>query len=53
MELQANGSSAEMNLGKGNYRYFSLVLANVEYTSISNSQTFLLLLIIPKDTTII
>ena len=42
-ELQANASLVETDLGSRNYGYLSLVLTDVEYASIPNTQSFVLL----------
>ena len=58
MELQANASSVEMDLGGDNYGYLGLVLIDDEYVSIANTQPFIsptypYLLNIPLDVTVI
>ena len=39
-ELQANASSVETNLGRGNHGYLGLVLTDEEYNSIPDTQPF-------------
>ena len=41
MELQANASSVETDLGGGNYRYLGLVLTDQEYTTIPYTAPFI------------
>ena len=55
-ELQANASSVETDLGRGNHGYLGLVLLDQEYASIPHTQLFIPptyppLLTIPSDTT--
>ena len=40
IELQANASSVEMDLGGGNHSYLALVLIDKEYTIIPNTTPF-------------
>ena len=40
LELQANASSVETDLGGGNYGYLGLVLTDAEYAAIPNTQPF-------------
>ena len=40
LELQANASSVETDLGGGNYGYLGLVLTDEEYAAIPNTQPF-------------
>ena len=40
VELQANSSSAETDLGGGNYGYLELVLTDEKYASIPNTEQF-------------
>ena len=54
LELQANASSIKTDLGGGNYGCLGLVLTDVEYTLIPNTQPFVapnypLLLAIPAN----
>ena len=56
LELQANASSLEIDLGGGNHSYLGLVLTDAEYTLIPNTQPFValnypLLLLIPATST--
>ena len=41
LELQANASSVETDLGGGNHGYLGLVLTNAEYATISHTQPFI------------
>ena len=41
LELQANASSVETDLGGGNHRYLGLVLTDEEYALIPNTQPFI------------
>ena len=41
MELQANASSVETDLGGRNHGYLGLVLTNAEYALIPNTQPFI------------
>ena len=40
--MQVNASSIETNLGGGNYSYLGLVLTDQEYTTIPNTELFIL-----------
>ena len=40
IELRANASSVETDIGRGNYSYFSLVLMNDKFVRIPNIQPF-------------
>ena len=40
IELQANTSSVEMNLGGGNHGYLGVVLLDVDYVSVPRTQPF-------------
>ena len=58
MELQANASSIETDLGGGNHEYLRLVLTNQEYAAIPHAASFIpsnypLALNIPVDATLI
>ena len=41
LELQANASSVEMDLGGGNHSYLGLVLTDTEYATVPYTQPFL------------
>ena len=40
LELQANASSVETDLGGGNHGYLGLVLTDAEYAAVPNTQPF-------------
>ena len=51
LELQANASSVEIDLGGGNHRYLNLVLIDTKYASINRTIPFILT-IYPRPVTI-
>ena len=56
LELQANASSVEIDLGGGNHSYLGLILTDTEYALIPNTQPFVApnyppLLLIPATST--
>lgn len=58
MELQANASSVETDIGGGNHRYLGLVLTDQEYATIPHKEPFIppnypLALNIPANATLI